>query len=65
MGTEHNHADGGDAGAEMEAMVARHEGAPWYPEAKAVWDGWTERVLATDDPREVEAMMVCGSKVLI
>jgi pimeloyl-ACP methyl ester carboxylesterase len=57
VGTEQDQDEGGDAAAEMEAMLARHEGAAWYGEAKAVWDGWTERVLATDDPADVESML--------
>jgi pimeloyl-ACP methyl ester carboxylesterase len=31
--------------------------APWYAEARDVLDAWTERVLATDDPTEVDRMM--------
>ena len=50
-------AEAEGAGEEMEALAARHRDAPWYPEAKVVWDTWTERVLATDDPHEVEHMM--------
>jgi pimeloyl-ACP methyl ester carboxylesterase len=57
VGTEQDEAEGGGATAEMEAMVERHRDAPWYPEAKAAWDSWTERVLATEDPGEVERMM--------
>ena len=57
MGLETDDAEGGDASAAMDAMVDRHAGQPWYPEAKAAWDSWTERVLATDDPLEVEGMM--------
>lgn len=45
------------AEAQYEAALARHAGAPWYGEARAVMDAWTERVLATDDPHEVEEMM--------
>ena len=45
------------AEAQHEAALARHAGAPWYGEARAIMDAWTERVLATDDPREVEQMM--------
>ncbi len=56
-GAEQDGGAGGAADAEMETLAARHQDAPWYPEAKAVWDAWTERVLATDDPREVERMM--------
>ncbi len=57
VGVEQDVASGGDAAAEMEAMLERHAAAPWYPQARATWDGWTERVLATDDPHEVERMM--------
>ena len=57
IGEEQDEAQGGDAAAEMEAMLARHQDQPWFPDAKDVWDGWTERVLATDDPHEVERMM--------
>jgi len=50
--------DEGEAAAnEMQEMLARHEGAPWYPEARATWDSWTERVLAATDSSEVDAMM--------
>jgi pimeloyl-ACP methyl ester carboxylesterase len=46
-----------EAGAEMEAFLARHSGQPWYPEARQIWDDWTDRVLAAEDSREVDAMM--------
>ncbi len=46
-----------EAGSEMEAFLARHSGQPWYPAARATWDEWTERVLAAQDAREVDAMM--------
>jgi proline iminopeptidase len=45
------------AAAEMQAFLARHAAAPWYPSARATWDAWTDRVLAADDPSEVAAMM--------
>jgi proline iminopeptidase len=57
IGEEQDEATGGGAAAEMDAMIARHRDETWFPEAKRVWDGWTERVLATDDPHEVETMM--------
>ena len=57
VGTEQDEAEGGEAAGEMEALLARHAGSGWYEEAKAVWESWTERVLATDDPSEVEQMM--------
>lgn len=47
---------GGGAEAE-EAALSRHRGAAWYPQARRTIDEWTERVLATDDPAEVDAMM--------
>jgi proline iminopeptidase len=46
-----------DAAAEMEAFLGRHSHQPWYPSARAVWDEWTDRVLAAEDAREVDAMM--------
>jgi len=49
--------EGQDAAAEMEASLSRHESQPWYPSARAVWDEWTDRVLAAQDPREVDSMM--------
>jgi proline iminopeptidase len=57
VGSELGDAEAEGADAEMEAMAERHRDAPWYPEAKDVWDNWTERVLATDDPHDVERMM--------
>jgi proline iminopeptidase len=45
------------AGSEMEEFLARHAEEPWYPAARTVWDEWTERVLAAEDAREVDAMM--------
>jgi proline iminopeptidase len=57
MGLESDEAEGRAAAVEMEAMVSRHVGAPWYLDAKAVWDSWTEGVLAAKDSHEVEAMM--------
>jgi len=46
-----------DAAAEMQAFLARHSHQPWYPSARKTWDEWTERILATDDVREADAMM--------
>jgi proline iminopeptidase len=46
-----------EAGAEMQAFLARHSVQPWYPEARQIWDEWTDRVLAAEDSREVDAMM--------
>lgn len=42
---------------EMERFLSRHAQAPWYPQARRVWDEWTPRVLAATDAREVDAMM--------
>ena len=42
---------------EWEAALARHSGAEWYEGARSILDTWTERVLATGDPAEVERMM--------
>jgi proline iminopeptidase len=46
-----------EAAAEMQAFLARHSHEPWYPRAREIWDEWTERVLAAEDSREVDAMM--------
>jgi proline iminopeptidase len=42
---------------EMQAFLGRHSGQPWYPQARRVFDEWTERALAAQDAREVDAMM--------
>lgn len=31
------------AASEMEAALARHADASWYPEAREVWEDWTSR----------------------
>lgn len=49
--------DEGEAAAEMERMLSRHAGASWYEAARKVWDGWTEQVLAAEDPGQVEHML--------
>ncbi len=46
-----------NAAEELERNLSRHAGAPWYPEARATIDAWTERVLDTDDSAEVDAML--------
>ena len=56
FGLEADEARGGEAEAEMEAMLARHAGADWYPQARATWDGWGETTMAATDPAEIEAM---------
>src|SRR5258708_3726150 len=49
--------EGPEAAAEAAQFLARHAEQPWYPAARAVWDEWTERVLAAEDASEVDAMM--------
>lgn len=49
--------EGDEAAAEMQAFLERHAHQPWYPAARKTWDEWTDRVLATEDPRAVDAMM--------
>jgi pimeloyl-ACP methyl ester carboxylesterase len=48
---------GEEGASEMRELMARHADAPWFPEAKEIWDTWTERVLAATDGAEVDAMM--------
>src|SRR3954469_4796260 len=57
VGVETDDADAAGAVAETDAFAERHADKPWYPDARAVWDTWTERVLATEDPAEVDRMM--------
>jgi proline iminopeptidase len=56
IGPEADAAEGGAAEAEFEALMQRHAGAPWYPEARPVMIEWTERLLAATDPAEMEWM---------
>jgi proline iminopeptidase len=49
--------EGDQAAEEMQQFLARHSQQPWYPAARKIWDEWTERVLAAEDAREVDAMM--------
>ena len=49
--------EGEQAAAEMQAFLSRHADQPWYPAARKTWDEWTDRVLAAEDAREVDAMM--------
>jgi proline iminopeptidase len=49
--------EGEEATEEMREFLARHSAQPWYPAARKTWDEWTERVLAAEDAREVDAMM--------
>ncbi len=48
---------GEESAEEMQEGLARHADAPWFEEARGVWDGWTERALAANDGRELDAMM--------
>jgi proline iminopeptidase len=57
MGLEIDAAEGSAAADEMEAALTRHADAPWYAEARAVWDDWTEAVLDADDSTTVDEMM--------
>jgi proline iminopeptidase len=57
VGPDSGAEEAGAAGEEFERGLARHAGAAWYPEARRTMDEWAERVLATDDPLEVERMM--------
>lgn len=57
VGEELDEEEGGDAAAEMEAALARHAHAEWYPEAREVWDDWTPLALAATDPAEIRDML--------
>jgi pimeloyl-ACP methyl ester carboxylesterase len=57
VGEELDEEEGGDAAAEMEAALARHAHAEWYPETREIWDDWTARALAATDPGEVRNML--------
>lgn len=57
VGVEVDAQEGAEAAAEMERALERHSDAPWFQEAKKLWDTWTERVLATEDPEEVDRML--------
>lgn len=43
---------------QWEAALSRHSHTGWYEQARSTLDSWTERVLATDDPADVEEMML-------
>ena len=57
VGPEADAREGGQAEAEVEAMLLLHAGSPWYAAARPVMDEWTERILAASDPAEMEQMM--------
>ena len=56
MGVELDEEEGGVA-ADMEAALARHAEASWYPEARSVWEDWTPRALAATEPSDVAEML--------
>ena len=51
-------ASGSDSEEQWEKALVRHSGAEWYDEARSILDTWSERVLATNDPAEIEKMMI-------
>jgi proline iminopeptidase len=57
VGEDLDEEEGGNAAAEMEAALARHADATWYPEARKVWDDWTPRAMAASTPDEVRDML--------
>jgi pimeloyl-ACP methyl ester carboxylesterase len=57
IGTLTEDAEGQTASDEMARMLARHETATWYAHARAVWESWTELVLAADDASQTDEMM--------
>jgi pimeloyl-ACP methyl ester carboxylesterase len=56
FGGDADEARGGEAEAEMEAMLARHAAADWYPEARAAWDSWTATTMAATEGAEIEGL---------
>ena len=57
IGVEVDAREGAKAAAEMERALERNMDAPWFEEARELWETWTERVLATDDPGEIDRML--------
>lgn len=57
VGREAEAGGGAAIEEEWERCLGRHADAGWYPNARKVLDTWNERVLATDDPQDVERMM--------
>jgi proline iminopeptidase len=51
-------ASGSEMEEQWEKALSRHSGTEWYPAAREILDTWTERVLSTNDPTEVERMMI-------
>jgi proline iminopeptidase len=58
IGPDADAREGGEVGAEADALLARHAGSAWYEAARPVMDEWTERILAADDPADMEQMMI-------
>jgi pimeloyl-ACP methyl ester carboxylesterase len=58
-------AEVGESRAERERGLRRHADAPWYPAARRLWDECPERVLATEDPAEVEAMLAAMAPLYV
>lgn len=56
IGTEVDESEGGAAAAEMERLLARHQDAPWYAEARRTLDAFAETAPALDDPMEFKRM---------
>lgn len=56
IGTEVDASEGGAAAAEMERLLARHEAASWYPEARGTLDAFAETAPALDDAMEFKRM---------
>jgi proline iminopeptidase len=56
LGDEGEEQVAAQAAAQFARVLARHASAPWYPEVYAVFEPWTERVLAATDHAEVDAM---------
>jgi proline iminopeptidase len=57
LGGESQGPEAAEVEAAMQAGLDRHRDAPWYPEAIAVMNDWTDRVLAATDGREIDRMM--------
>jgi proline iminopeptidase len=49
-------SDAAAAEADMRRGLARHSGAPWYPEALRAWEEWTDLVLAATSASEVDEL---------
>jgi proline iminopeptidase len=57
FGVELDEEEGGDQVGDMEAALLRHKDQPWYDEARAIWDDWTELVVTdSTSPATVNEM---------